>query len=198
MKPHFPRRAPQHGIALPVMLIVLAIMLISGAYLLKASNTSTLTAANLAYQSTLARANDRALMEGSEWLAAIWASNRAALDTDNAGNGYVATLDTTQNVHSANFWVGKKTITDSNGNDIDYVIHRLCSRALTYSAPTNQCMQTTANTTALGTTLALGASMQSDTINLAGNPQLHYIITARIYGPRGGNVISQLAVLMGV
>ncbi len=188
----------QQGIALPVMLIVLAIMLISGAYLLKASNTSTLTAGNLAYQSTLSRANDGALMVGSEWLTATWTSNRAALDSDNAAGGYVATLDTTQNVHSSNFWVGKQTFTDSNGNNIDYVIHRLCSRALAFNEPGNQCMQTTANTSALGTNVALGASLSSTAVNLAGNPQLHYIITARIYGPRGGNVISQLAVLMGV
>ncbi len=198
---HYPTsssRPSQRGIALPVMLIVLAIMLVSGAYLLKASNTSTLTAGNLAYQSTLSRANDRALMEGSEWLAATWVNNRASLDGDIAAGGYVATLDTTQNVRSPGFWVGKKTIVDSNQNSIEYVIHRLCSRALSFNAPTNQCMQTTANTSQLGTTVALGASLASNTINLAGNPQLHYIITARIYGPRGGNVISQLAVLMGV
>jgi hypothetical protein len=200
MNHHAPlsRLARQQGVALPVMLIVLTIMLISGAYLLKASNSSTIMATNLAYQSTLSRANDLALMEGSEWLSSTWTGNRAALDVDNAGDGYVATLDTTQTVRSPGFWVGKKTITDSNGMSIEYVIHRLCSRALAYNDPVNQCMQTTANVNALGTTVALGASLSSTAVQLAGNPQLHYIITARIYGPRGGNVISQLAVLMGV
>jgi Tfp pilus assembly protein PilX len=188
----------QRGIALPVMLIVLTIMLISGAYLLKSSNTSTMTAANLAYQSTLNRAADRALLEGSEWLASTWTSNRAALIANDGANGYVATLDTTQTVRTPAFWIGKKTITDSNNVTIDYVIHRLCSRALAYDDPVNQCMQTTANVTTLGTTVALGATLAQTGVQLAGNPQLHYIITARIYGPRGGNVISQLAVLMGV
>jgi len=192
------RFSAQHGVALPVMLIVLTIMLISGAYLLKASNSSTLTAGNLAYQSALGRAADRALMEGSEWLGSTWTTSRASLDADSSANGYVATLNTAQNVRSPAFWVGMKTITDSKGNSIDYVIHRLCSRALPYNDATNQCMQTTANTTTLGTSVALGASLSSTAVNLAGNPQLHYIITARIYGPRGGNVISQLAVLMGV
>ncbi|HEU5435357.1 MAG TPA: type II secretion system protein [Telluria sp.] len=188
----------QRGVALPVMLIVLAIMLISGAYLLKSSNSSTLTAANLAYQSTLNRAADRALMEGSEWLAATWTNNRAALINNNEAAGYVATLDTTQSVRTPAFWIGKKTITDSNDVTIDYVIHRLCSRAMSYDDPVNQCMQTTANTAMLGTTVAIGGTLAQTGVQLAGNPQLHYIITARIYGPRGGNVVSQLAVLMGV
>jgi Tfp pilus assembly protein PilX len=188
----------QRGIALPAMMIVLVIMLISGAYLLKSSNSTTMTTANLAYQSVLNRANDRALMEGSEWLASTWSSNRVALDSDSPTNGYVATLDTTQNVHTANFWNGKKTFTDDQGNVIEYVIHRLCSQALAYNEPTNQCMQTTPNTVSLGSTVALGASLSSNALQLAGNPQLHYIITARINGLRGGNVISQLAVLIGV
>ena len=179
------RFSAQQGVALPVMLIVLTIMLISGAYLLKASNSSTLTAGNLAYQSALGRAADRALMEGSEWLGSTWTTSRASLDSDSSANGYVATLNTAQNVHSAGFWVGMKTFTDSKGNSIDYVIHRLCSRALPYNDTTNQCMQTTANTSTLGTSVAIGASLSSNTVNLAGNPQLHYIITARIYGRAG-------------
>lgn len=188
----------QRGVALPVMLIVLTIMLLSGAYLLKTSNTATLTAANLAYQSTLTRANDRALMEASEWLAQTWTSNRAALNSDSSGDGYVASLDTTLTVRSPNFWTNSKTIVDSQGNSIDYVIHRFCSRALPYDDITNQCMKTSANTSSLGTTVAMGASLAWKSAQLAVNPQLHYIITARINGPRGGNVISQLAVLMGV
>ncbi|MDB5960268.1 MAG: hypothetical protein JWP59_1562 [Massilia sp.] len=190
--------ARQHGVALPVMMIVLTIMLISGAYLLKSSNTSTMTAANLAYQSTLNRAADRALLEGSEWLASTWTNNRAALIANDSANGYVATLDTTQTVRTPAFWIGRRTITDSNGVTIDYVIHRLCERALAYDDPVNKCMQTTANVTTLDTTVALGDTLAQTAVQLAGNPQLHYIITARIYGPRGGNVVSQLAVLMGV
>lgn len=190
------RRGRARGVALPVMLIVLAIMLVSGAYLLKSSNSNTLTASNLAYQTTLSRANDLALMQGAEWLSDTWKTNKALLDTNIAASGYVATHNFNDTVRSANFWAGKRTIDDGKGNTIEYVIHRLCSAQASWSDPANQCMTTTPNSTTAGTTLALGASMASGSAQYATNPQLHFIITARINGPRGGNVISQLAVLM--
>jgi len=192
------RLATERGVALPVMLIVLVIMLISGAYLLKSSNGVTMTTSNLAYQSTLNKANDLALLTATEWLSATWASNKVALDGNISANGYVANLDTTQTVKSANFWVGKATITAPDGNTIEYVIHRMCSTTGSWNAATNKCLQTTANTFTAGSSVALGSSLSSTTPQLAGAPQLHYVITARIFGPRGGNVISQAAVLMGV
>lgn len=188
----------QCGIALPVMMIVLVVMLISGAYLLKASNTTTITTSNLAYQSALSKANDLALMTGAEWLSATWTTNRPLLDLDSKGNGYKANFDTTQTVRSSAFWDGSATVTDASGNSIEYVIHRLCAQAQPYNVNNNQCMQTTANPIGPGTTVALGSSLSSTAVQLAGAPQLHYIITARINGARGGDAISQMAVLMGV
>lgn len=198
MKRQFLHFARQQGVALPVMLIVLVIMLISGAYLLKSSNAVTMTTSNLAYQSALNKANDLALLTASEWLSATWAANKGALDADIPLNGYVANLDTTQTVKSPNFWAGKATVTAPDGNTIEFVIHRMCLTAGEWNAPSNKCMQTTANTFSPGTSVALGSSLSSTTSALAGSPQLHYVITARIFGPRGGNVISQAAVLMGV
>ncbi len=193
-----PLTSRQRGVALPVMMIVLVVMLISGAYLLKASNTTTITTSNLAYQSALNKANDLALMTAAEWLSTTWSANKALLDSDSLANGYKANLDTTQTVRSTGFWQGSATVTDANGNSIVYVIHRLCSQAQPYDANTNQCMQTTANPLTLGSTVALGSSLSSTAVQLAGAPQLHYIITARISGPRGGQAVSQMAVLMGV
>lgn len=188
----------QRGIALPVMLIVLTIMLMSGAYLLKSSNSVTMSTSNLAYQSLLNKANDLALMTASEWLASTWAANRLQLELNVPAAGYVANLDTTQTVNSSNFWAGKATIPTADGNNtIEYVIHRVCRTAGPWNVLPNTCMQTSANTYSLGTSVALGSSLSSTAVQLAGSPQLHYVITARIYGPRGGNVISQMAVLMG-
>lgn len=189
----------EQGVALPVMLIVLVIMLISGAWLLKSSNAITMTTANLAYQSSLNKANDLALLTASEWLAATWTANRAALDKAVPASGYVASLDTTATVNSASFWQGKAVIdTPDKKNRIEYVIHRVCLKEGSWSEAGNACMQTSANTYSMGTSVALGASMAQTALPLAGSPQLHYVITARIYGPRGGNVITQMAVLMGV
>lgn len=186
----------QHGLALPVMLIILVVMLMGSAYLIKATNSTTMTTTNLAYESTLNKAADLGLVTAFEWLSATANTNKIALDADDATNGYVASLDTTQSVSSSGFWTGKKIITDGDLS-IEYVIHRACSNADAYNAPTNRCMQTTPNPAALGSAVGLGSSLSSNALALAGNPQLHYIITARIRGPRGGNVINQLAVLIG-
>ena len=42
-----------------------------------------------------------------------------------------------------------------------------------------------------------GTSLASDSQVYSGTPQLHYVITARIFGPRGGNVVNQMVVLIG-
>jgi Tfp pilus assembly protein PilX len=186
----------QRGLALPVMLIILVVMLMGSAYLIKATNSTTMTTTNLAYESTLNKAADLGLVTGFEWLSLKANTNKAALDADDPDNGYVATLDTTQTVSSSGFWSGKKTV-DNGDLHIDYVIHRACSNAAAFNAANNRCLQTTPNPSNLGSSVAMGTSLSSNALALAGNPQLHYIITARIRGPRGGNVINQLAVLIG-
>lgn len=192
------RRHLEQGIALPIMLIILVIMLISGAYLLKAGNSSTLTTSNLAYESSLNKAVDLGLLIGFEWLNATANSNKVALDTDSPADGYVASFDTTLTTRSSSFWNGSHSVTDGAGNQIEYVIHRLCRVGGPFDGPTNQCVQTSANTATLNNSVALGSSLSSTAIQLAGSPQLHYIVTARIFGPRGGNVINQTAVMIGV
>jgi Tfp pilus assembly protein PilX len=191
----FPRR--QHGIALPVMLIILAVMLISSIYLLKASNSTTLTAANLAYDSTLSRAADLGLHTGFQWLSDTAVANKPLLDADSKDNGYLATLDTTQAISSSGFWTGSKKVTDGDGNQVEYVVHRLCRNAGRYDDANNACVQTAANTSTLGNTVAVGDSLASDAPNFASTPQVHYVITARIVGARGGSVMNQMVVLIG-
>ncbi|MGZ5199598.1 MAG: pilus assembly PilX family protein [Telluria sp.] len=189
--------ARQRGIALPVMLIILLVMLISSIYLLKASNSSTLAAVNLAYDSTQSRAADLGLYTGFDWLRTTAATNKPLLNADSAANGYLATLDTTQGVRDAAFWNGSKVVVDANGKSIEYVIHRLCAMPGAYDAANNACVQTAANTATVGNTVALGDSLASDAPSFASTPQVHYVITARVSGARGGNAVNQLVVLIG-
>jgi hypothetical protein len=186
----------QRGVALPVMLIILLVMLVSSIYLLKASNSTTLITSNLAYDASLSRAADLGLHTGFQWLSAKAASDKAALDKDDSDNAYLALHDTTQTPRDDAFWIGAKTIVNG-GNKIEYVVHRLCALAGRYDNPKNSCIQTAANPAALGTAVAMGESLASDAPSYAGSPQLHYVITSRIRGPRGGNVINQMVVLVG-
>lgn len=187
----------QQGIALPVMLIMLLVMLVSSIYLLRSSNSTTLTASNLAYDASLARAADFGLHAGFQWLSETAKNNKVQLDSHVPAQGYRATLDTTQTVRSTGFWDGSKEVDDGKGNRVRYVIHRMCRLDLAYSDKDNACVQTATNTSTLGNTVRLGDSLASDSPVYAGVPQLHYVITARIDGPRGGNVITQMVVLIG-
>lgn len=196
MNPVFVRRL-QRGIALPVMLILLAVMLVGTVYLFKSSHSSTLTAANLAYESAQSKAVDFGLHKGFEWLSAQAKADKAALEEDITAQGYVATLDTTQTVRSSGFWTGSVTVTDDAGNEIEYVVHRMCAVTGAYDAATNRCVQTSANTSTLNNAVALGDSLASDSPSFAGSPQLHYVITARMSSARGSNVVNQLVVMIG-
>jgi hypothetical protein len=184
------------GMALPVILIILAVMLVGSIYLLKSVNSTALTTGNLAYDTTLGREADLGLHTAFTWLSQTAQINKAALNQDDAANGYVATWDAASQPRDAAFWNGSRTIAGDDGTSIEYVIHRLCASTGSYSG-TNRCMQTAANTATAGSTVALGDSLASDAPSYAGTPQLHYVITARITGGRGSNVTNQMIVLIG-
>ncbi|MGG7606707.1 hypothetical protein [Massilia sp. BKSP1R2A-1] len=199
MKPFQPLpRVRQLGIALPVMLIMLLILLVSSIYLLRSSNSTTLTAANLAYDAQLARANDFGLHAGFNWLSQTATLNRAALNSNIGAQGYRATMNTRLSVRSTEFWDGSRSVADGRGNTIRYVIHRMCTMAEPTNAPNNYCVRTTANPAALGNAVGVGNSMKTDGALFDGVPQTHFVITARIDGPRGGNVITQMVVLIAI
>jgi hypothetical protein len=194
-RPTLRRRAA--GLALPVVLIILAVMLVSSIYLMKSIHSTTLTTGNLAYDATLSQSVDLGLHTGFDWLKATAATSKTTLDTDSAANGYVALLDTTQTPRDDEFWEGSKTIAapDGSGN-IEYVIHRLCLARKPAGDAKNQCVQTAANTALLGTAVGLGTSLASDSPSYAGSPQVHYVITARLRGAKGASVTNQMIVLI--
>lgn len=193
----------QRGLALPVMLIMLVVMLIGSVYMMKASTTSTLMTANLAYDSALSKAADLGLLRGAAWLKTTSAgANRTLLEQNQSSAGYVATYDPDQPVTSTQFWAGSIVITDTTEaqNKIEYVIHRLCSAQGRFDAsgpPPNSCVVTTANNSLNSGGLKVGESMASDAVPLPAPPQVHYVVTARIFGPRGGNVVNQSVVMIG-
>lgn len=191
------RKTGQRGIALPVMLIILVVMLISSVYLLKSSNSSTLTAANMAYDAALSKAADLGLHKGFQYLNQ---RPKDALAQDDTANGYLASYDTTMPATDEAFWKSAVTVTNTaNGSatadTIQYVVHRACSTAGPVGTK-NACIQTSSNIVAGGTTTSPGESADMTGDVLIKPPQIHYIITARIFGPRGGNVINEMVVLI--
>ncbi|UGQ48910.1 pilus assembly PilX family protein [Massilia endophytica] len=197
MMPHRARK--EQGIALPVMLIMLAVMMISTVYLLRSANSTTMTTSNLAYDSALSKAADLGIHRGYQWLNSL--ANRQVLWMDSPANGYVATVNPAPGggVNNPQFWMGSVIIPPSaqNPNRIEYVIHRMCRDAGPYNASgANPCVLTSAKLETKAKT-QMGDSLLSDAPAYQSKPQLHYVITSRISGPRGGNVINQAVVMMG-
>jgi Tfp pilus assembly protein PilX len=190
------------GMALPVMLIILVVMMVTGIYMLRATHSSELTTGNLAYNATMSRAADYGLHVGYQYLSSTAAGNKVALNASDKASGYEAKLDTTLSVRDSAFWANVRTVTDADNNQVDYVIHRMCAFEGAYGQSVNQvansCMLTSANTSQIGNTVPLGTSLAVNAPQFADAPQVHYVITARIHGARGGNVVNQMIVLIGV
>jgi len=185
----------QRGIALPVMLIMLAVMMVSSIYLLKSSTSTTLTTSNLAYDAAMTKAADAGLHAGFTYLRNLAA--KPDLLVNQPAAGYVATLTQTWTVINPNFWLGSVTLAaDADGNRVEYVIHRMCNLPGPYDSNNNKC-QTTAPRPGITGPRALGETLRVDAPNLASAGQIHYVVTARVFGPRGGNVVTQAVIMKG-
>lgn len=191
------RQARRRGVALPVMLVILTLMLVSGIYLMKSIHSTTLATGNLAYDATLTQSVDLGLHTGFEWLSATAAGNKALLSQDDAAHGYVALLDTSQSARDSGFWTGSQTVAAAGGGTIEYVIHRMCLQRLAFDDAKNQCVQTASTSGQLGTTVAMGTSLASDSPAYTASPYVHYVITARLRGAKGASVTNQMIVLIG-
>lgn len=187
----------QRGISVPIMLIMLGVMLVSSVYLLRSSNSNTLTAANLAYETSLAKAADLGIHQAYAWLAA---TPRSTLWNDVQAAGYRATTNPApgKGPTDKEYWAGSAKLVDGAGNEVEYVIHRLCTFAGPFdqSSPANSCALTSAKQDTDGRA-GVGDSLSSDAPTYQKPPQLSYVITARISGARGGNVMNQAVVMMG-
>jgi hypothetical protein len=198
MNRSYAHAARQRGIALPVILIMLTVMLIGSIYLLKSSTSTTLTVTNLGYDAALSKEADLGIHTAFQWLALP--ATKPLLIANNAAQGYVATLNPAWTVSSPQFWTGAVTLpVDSSGNRVQYVIHRMCTFAGAYNATlpaVNTCMLSSAKR-GVASSVALGDSLSQNAPSYEDQPQLHYVVTARISGPRGGNVVTQAVVMMG-
>ena len=197
----------QRGVALPIALIMLVVMLFSGIYLMRASNNATIMSSNLAYERDISRRADFALSAGYDWIKNT-ANNPATkpnLNTDQPGSAYNATYSCAVSncYRDAPFWTNALTVNDPAGNPVQYVIHRMClyqvgyNENLTGTTIPNVCVQTTAIAGVSSGGVQAGTSLSSDAEAIATLPQVHYVITARVPGVKGASVINQMVVMIG-
>jgi type IV pilus assembly protein PilX len=198
-------RPRQEGVVLMIALIVLVAMTLAGIGIIRSIDTGGMVAGNIGFRQSAVATGDAGIEAARAWLVA----NATSLNSDNPAAGYYASrmdsLDLTGN-RTANAtdgvnWDGTdtaQTITafpagnlDSSGNQVYYIINRLCSIQGSINAVNQSC--TVMTQTGLGSTQD-APSYSSYGLKEASSP--YYRITARVNGPK--NTVSYVQAIIGL
>lgn len=185
------RLRSQRGVILIITLIVLVAMTLASIAMVRSVDTSTVIAGNLAFKQSATASGDAGLEAAIVWLSA----NSGSLEQDSASNGYYATsqnsLDLTGNktpdAPSDNLdWTSSSAVKilakDAAGNEVAYVIHRMCDNV----GPLNGATCATEQSVQAGSSQGSARQMQTYQPGSWGSVanRGYYRITARITGPR--------------
>ena len=188
------RLSRQQGVVLFLVLIVLVAMSMAAMSMFRAADTGSMIAGNLAFKQGALLAADAGVEQARTWVN----TNVGVLDLDNPAKGYYATrqdgLDlmgsrTPEKKDDDVDWDGsnpdaivkavnlpKDAVT---GNQLSYVVHRLCELPGGINQPGQSC----ATASMLTTGSTQGAVNYLDGA-LGIKSAAYYRITARIVGPR--------------
>jgi Tfp pilus assembly protein PilX len=168
-------RKAQHGVVLFISLIVLVAMTLAGVAMMRSVDTNVLIAGNLAFRNAARSSADAGIEAARVWLSAQTAG---ALINDNVP-GYYANWQDSFNPGAFNWGAQAALVgTDSNGNEIRYIVHRMCAESAKTVDGTD-CFKVTSASS--GSTKGGGSYGQTP---LSGAAMPYYRITARVEGPR--------------
>jgi len=186
--------ACERGYMVPVVLIALVAMLVSGIALVRSMDTHQTIAGNLAFRSATVHSSDRGVQSAVIWLSSQ--ADTAVLNANAPASGYYA-VAIEPNWDDPEFWAhcANCTVTpaggDAAGNTINWVVHRMCTAQLDPNDANNQCARLSASSPA-----ATGGSFASDAVNFSGASQHYYRITVRVLGPRNTSTLVQSFVVL--
>lgn len=182
----------QRGAVLLIALIVLVAMSLAGVALVRGVDMTNLIAGNLAFKQGATLGGDWGAEQARAWLNAQPA---ASLQNDAPGR-YFASMQTGVDFAASDplepdfDWSANSfnAGTDPAGNNVRYVVHRMCDAA--GAAASVNCVRTSTGGTASST--KAGATYGS--FALPSTSQIYYRITARSTGPR--NTVSYVQVMV--
>jgi type IV pilus assembly protein PilX len=210
----------QQGVVLFIALIVLVAMSLAGVALLRSVDTNVLIAGNLAFRQGATMAGDWGVEDARKLLDRnsrdpITNTPLTILNSDTpvlaqlAGipnppwpnTTYYATwqqnLDLTGNTSTTadDFdWSGARSMgTDAGGNQVSYVVHRLCEQAIGSGDAGNNCVRSTGGSGAASDDGTKGVVSYGGTA-LPGTSTVYYRVTVRIVGPR--NTVSYVQAIL--
>ena len=165
------------GVVLLVALIVLLVMTLTSLALVRTTTTGSSIAGSLAFKQTATTGADLGLEYGLAQLEQL-SQNGTALDRDNPSEGYYAQVVPSVPAKDLPWNAGAKQASadDGLGNEVHYMIHRLCSHAGAWNADGQSCV----------TPPSTGCPGSSDDAGsvLPCNDRPMYRISARALGPR--------------
>jgi type IV pilus assembly protein PilX len=185
-------RARQQGAVLFIALIVLVAMSLAGIALIRSVDTTNLIAGNLAFKQGATLGGDWGAEQARAWLQGQPAESLYDSVPGRYSAAMQSGLDFTSTDPSAiDFdWDnnGFDAGADPGGNQVRYVIHRMCESA--GNPGSVNCVRTTTGGTSGGTQggATYGAAA------LPSTSQIYYRITARVTGPR--NTVSYVQVMV--
>lgn len=193
----------QHGIALFISLIALAVLSIAAVTLLRSVTTGVQISGNLAFRNAAVHGADAAIESARTWLAAN--SGSATLNADNPANGYYATDNSSVSVdvvhwdqpggHAAGIVPVALNNGDpeaSTGNRYSYFITRLCANSGGANDPNQSCLAPVSTSSSNNSTKT-SSSYGSGALQ-GGGQQVYYKVTVRIDGPR--NTVSYIQAVL--
>ncbi len=184
----------QRGVVLFLALIILLAMSMAAISMFRSVDTGSMVAGNLAFKQSALLSADGAVEQARIWVM----GNITSLNADNPANGYYASrqdsLDLLGTRTPGNYvddvdWDGKNTAAATkafvlpvdavSGNQVSYIIHRLCDITGSVNAAAQACV--VASSASEGSTQgAVDYSRQP----LTSTNAPYFRITARILGPR--------------
>lgn len=186
-----PRKA-QRGVILFVALIVLVAMSLTGIALIRSVDTNVLVAGNLAFRQGATSAADWGIESARVYLKTTIVANKAALDNDNLAAAYYSTwqsgLDLVGTTASPFDWTAsgpsQMVGTDSAGNEVRYVLHRMCEASGATTAAGANCVKASGSGGTTGTAGSTKGTVSYSTLALPASTVVYYRVTVRVLGPR--------------
>lgn len=168
-------RRQQSGVVLFIALIVLVAMTLAGISIMRSVDTGVTISGNIAFKQTTLSTADQGIDDAFTFLTNNITSG--VLDANSTGNGYYATVFDPADWSDDAVWADAKDLgANGAGNNVRYVIHRMCDSAGAYSGV--NCAQTPRTGGEAGNSQAIGGNQFTAT------PIVYYRVTVRVDGSR--------------
>lgn len=194
MKPAVMRslRRGQEGMVLFVALIVLVAMTLAGIALMRSVDTNVLIAGNLAFRQGATMAGDWGVEAARTWISANTAGTGLQEDQVGSSIAYYSTWQSNLDLigtrpSTPQFdWQNTSRLlgTDAGGNEVRYVIHRLCGGSGPPDSASANCVKASAGAGASGAAGGTKGVVAYGVAPLPGISSTYYRVTVKISGPR--------------